>query len=203
MYDAFLIEDPGDIKIKKIIKNFLLAKDSKLNQIIMGKDDFFESKENKINFSFDIYNVPHIKNILRSYPLTKDNQMKYFNIKNTLSPDINRYLYIRRLQLQKEKDKKEVLIKAGLIDQNEKENSQMLKALSNLEIKQYEKETMMPKTNIAIFDLEDFFINKYMRYEHTQFASELNKDFILNKFHDISFQKYYMFHTPKIISKLS
>lgn len=213
MYDTFIIEDPVEVELKQTIRNFLISKDNKLNQISMSKDPFFDLIENKVNYTFDVFIVPHIKNIIRHYPVTKDNQIDYFNTKNNLTPEISRYLYLRKFKLQKEKDEHESIMKTALNDQNIQNEIQQYKerlmsrehsskAMSNLEIKQYEKETIMPKIDISGFDLEDFFINKYIRYEHTEIASDTNKDFILHKFHDMSFQKYYRRHEPKIISKL-
>ena len=61
-YDNFIDEGIQTRKLKHIIKKFLGAKDSKLNQIKLPYQPFFSNFENKVNFLWDVNIVPHIKN---------------------------------------------------------------------------------------------------------------------------------------------
>lgn len=56
--------------------------------------------------------------------------------------------------------------------------------------------------SLKVYEMEDFFIHKYIRYDGIGFAADKERDFIFNKFHDLSFKEYYSVHIPKVMSKL-
>lgn len=71
---------------------------------------------------------------------------------------------------------------------------------NNIEIQKPEEENY--EYSLKVYEMEDFFIHKYIRYESIGFANEKERDFIFNKFHDLSFKDYYSVHIPKVMTKL-
>lgn len=237
--DKILLEVKEELKLKKEIRVFLGAKDSKFNQAVeMIPDKFFAKLENRINFREDVYIVPLLMCKLSKYPVTRANQIEYFNIKNNINPGILRYLYSLRVCTQKEKDDCENTMrrktkiapikKANTKQENEEndnDNSINRNTYNNINSISHFNPTSPPSlpfyqndvksdylrlmkagnalNGLNIYEVEDFFIHKYIRYEHVQIASEKEKDCILNNFSNISYTKYQTRHIPKVIASLN
>ena len=118
MYDSFSDKTLEEIFILKVVTDFLRSKDNKLNQVQNKKNNFFDSLENKINFSFDIIGVPCFKN-----HFIKFNKME--NISNNLvETGIISYLNKLRVIYQKQQDEKEEKRKLDLLkEENEKKKN--------------------------------------------------------------------------------
>lgn len=199
----------------------------------MKKNHFFDKIENRINFREDVYIVPLLMCKLSKYPVTRANQIEYFNIKNNISPGILRYLFSVRVCIQKEKDEYEKTqkrktnlaftkrnntkgLKEEINDDSNKEDansnnyfnhssfsaSPFYQNEAKIDFLRLMKETS-PLNGSNIYEVEDFFIHKYIRYEYIQIASDKEKDFVLNKSSNLSYRKYQTRHIPKIIASLN
>ena len=178
MYDSFSDKTLEEIFILKVVTDFLRSKDNKLNQVQNKKNNFFDSLENKINFSFDIIGVPCFKN-----HFIKFNKME--NISNNLvETGIISYLNKLRVIYQKQQDEKEEKRKLDLLkEENEKKkklqkNKEKMEEFENAEeafkgkIKNIKKNEKIQEID---YDIEDFFILKTMRFEGVFFAAEKEK----------------------------
>ena len=181
-YDNFIDEGIQTRKLKHIIKKFLGAKDSKLNQIKLPYQPFFNNFENKVNFLWDVNIVPHIKNSFIDLA-GKINQIDFYP--NIISMGITHYLCQVRYNLQKNKDVQTVIKKKR--EKKEDIYTLLLKSIKKFVEKEDEEEIKNDNTilhkredeeeNILIekdedqnqkaFDLENFFIHKYNNYEKT------------------------------------
>ena len=156
--DKFFDEDLKVKKFKQIILNFLKAKDNKLNQLQIFKPDFYNSIENKFNFLYDCYKVPHLKNhfIDFSSKLFRINQYP-----NIIDHGIVYYLNILKYSIQRKNDEEKNL-------KNISANRYIQKKLSKREIEaekiNYFKFNEEEDKNTKIYELEKFFIHKYSRY---------------------------------------
>ena len=181
-YDNFIDEGIQTRKLKHIIKKFLGAKDSKLNQIKLPYQPFFSNFENKVNFLWDVNIVPHIKNSFIDLA-GKINQIDFYP--NIISMGITHYLCQVRYNLQKNKDDKLVIKKKR--EKKEDIYNLILKNIKKFANKENEEEEVNndnilhkredEEENILIekdedinqkaFELENFFIHKYNNYEKT------------------------------------
>ena len=181
-YDNFIDEGIQTRKLKHIIKKFLGAKDSKLNQIKLPSQPFFNVFENKVNFLWDVNIVPHIKNSFIDLA-GKINQIDFYP--NIISMGITHYLCQVRYNLQKNKDDKLVIKKKR--EKKEDIYNLILKNIKKFANKENEEEEVNndnilhkredEEENILIekdedinqkaFELENFFIHKYNNYEKT------------------------------------
>ena len=193
MYDSFSDKTLEEIFILKVVTDFLRSKDNKLNQVQNKKNNFFDSLENKINFSFDIIGVPCFKN-----HFIKFNKME--NISNNLvETGIISYLNKLRVIYQKQQDEKEEKRKLDLLkEENEKKkklqkNKEKMEEFENAEeafkgkIKNIKKNEKIQDID---YDIEDFFILKTMRFEGVSFADEKEKRALNNFRHFNKKSKY-------------
>ena len=156
--DKFFDEDLKVKKFKQIILNFLKAKDNKLNQLQIFKPEFYNSIENKFNFLYDCYKVPHLKNhfIDFSSKLFRINQYP-----NIIDHGIVYYLNILKYSIQRKNDEEKNL-------KNISANRYIQKKLNKREIEaekmNYFKFNEEEDKNTKIYELEKFFIHKYSRY---------------------------------------
>jgi hypothetical protein len=196
-YDNFIDEGIQTRKLKYIIKKFLGAKDSKLNQIKLPFQPFFDVFENKVNFLWDVNLVPHIKNSFIDLA-GKINHIDFYP--NVISMGIKHYLCQVRYNLQKKKDDKMVIKKK----EKKKEDFYTMiinniKKFSNIKNEEKEKEKnnenilhkreedeeniLVEKEenqNIKVFDLENFFIHKYNNYAKTGLVNKKIHKIICN-----------------------
>ena len=181
-YDNFIDEGIQTRKLKHIIKKFLGAKDSKLNQIKLPYQPFFSNFENKVNFLWDVNIVPHIKNSFIDLA-GKINQIDFYP--NIISMGITHYLCQVRYNLQKNKDVQTVIKKKREKKEDiytlllksikkfiEKDNEEETKNDNNILHKREDEEENIliekdEDQNQKAFDLENFFIHKYNNYEKT------------------------------------
>jgi hypothetical protein len=181
-YDNFIDEGIQTRKLKHIIKKFLGAKDSKLNQIKLPSQPFFNIFENKVNFLWDVNIVPHIKNSFIDLA-GKINQIDFYP--NIISMGITHYLCQVRYNLQKNKDVQTVIKKKREKKEDiytlllksikkfiEKDNEEEIKNDNNILHKREDEEENIliekdEDQNQKAFDLENFFIHKYNNYEKT------------------------------------
>ena len=99
--DKFFDEDLKVKKFKQIILNFLKAKDNKLNQLQIFKPEFYNSIENKFNFLYDCYKVPHLKNHFIDFSSKLFRINKYPNI---IDHGIVYYLNVLKYSIQRKND---------------------------------------------------------------------------------------------------
>lgn len=175
-YDSFVSESLAMIKLKRLIRNFLGAKDNKLNQIVIEKEKFFDSLENKVNFIYDIYKVPNFKNNFINYTNKMDSLNQY---KNIIDTGINKYLNLLKYSIQKEKDNR----KNHIENEKEQEEKRKLKKLLNEDpddevnfLRSRDKDN-----NKLLYEIDNFFIHKYVKYQNVNFANDKVKKCIFNK----------------------
>lgn len=176
-YDSFVSESLQIVRLKKIIKNFLCAKDNKLNQIVLAKDKFFDSKENKVNFMFDIYQVPTFKNNFINYSNKMENLNQY---KNVIDQGINRYLNLLKYSIQKKKDN----LKNHVVNEKEIEEEKKLKKLLDEDPNDnvnFLRSRDRDKNN-QIYEIDNFFIHKYSKYQNVRLSSDKIKNVIFYEY---------------------
>ena len=144
----------------------------------MKREQYFDGIENQINFLFDFNNVAHFKNRLFNLNNKEDTAKYLCKHNNFIDEGILVYLNIMRFKLQKEKDDKanedKIKIDKEIKPQDDKN--------ANDEINIYDIENMLlskgfgeyetieltedeKKKNITLYELEDFFVHKYVRYD--------------------------------------
>ena len=165
-YDFYYDEDLKIQKIKQIILNFLQAKDNKLNQIQIPKPKFFNKLENKVNFLFDAYKVPNIKN---NFIDLSNKIFKIYKYPNIIDQGITNYLNLLRYTIQNQKD-------------NEKEIEN--KKLSKKEIEDEKANFLRFKgeedRQTTIYELDAFFIHKISKFKKVKISDWKIKHAIFN-----------------------
>ena len=179
--DIFFDEDLKEIKLKRLIKNFLGAKDNKLNQLQFGREPFFENFENKVNFIYDINQIPNIKNNFIDLSSKINNLNEY---KNVIDYGINNYLCTVRFNIQKNKDDKDFMInnpieyrKKEKLKQKENEIYKK-KKMKNIDNDNYLKNREEEDKYSIIYILENFFRHKILKYNNIGFTSDKIKSII-------------------------
>ena len=177
-YDSFPDRNLEETYILKVVTDFLRSKDSKLNQVSIGKEDFYNSYENRINFIFDIIGVPCFKNHFIKFNVTKD--LIINNISNNLvESGIHYYLNKLRVKYQRQFDEKEEKKKMELINEKNIKNQNTLKEKEKMDefdnAEQAFKEVIPKTTVIEInkeidYDTEDYFSLKLIRFENVKLA---------------------------------
>ena len=187
--------DVSESRLKHKIKQFLTSKGNKLNQALLKRENYFDNVENQINYLFDFYNVPHFKNNLFNYNNKADTARCLCEHNNFIDEGILVYLNIMRYKLQKEKDDtlsedidKEIKTKEDktntitIINNVNNGNCSSGNNNNNDDINIYDIENMLlskgfgdyetieltddeKKKNITLYELEDFFVHKYVRYD--------------------------------------
>ena len=159
-YDTFVNEDLKLKKLQKIVLNFLQAKDNRLNQVQIEKSSFFNSFENRVNFIFDSFKVPNIKN---HFIDLSNKLMRINNYPNIIDNGIREYLNILKFTIQRREDMKNVQFLN--YEKNIKKNKNMLNKRDELDDKdnflRFKEEE---DNNTKIYELDSFFIHKYTRY---------------------------------------
>ena len=173
--DLFYDEDLKVKKIKQIILNFLQAKDNKLNQIQISKPKFFNKIENKVNFLFDAYKVPNIKNNFIDF---SNKIFKIYKYPNIIGQGITNYLNLLRYSIQYQKDNE----KNFNNNNNEKEIEN--KKLSKKEIEDENANFLRFRgeedRQTTIYELDAFFIHKYTKFIDVKISSWKIKHAIYN-----------------------
>ena len=177
-YDSFPDRNLEETYILKVVTDFLRSKDSKLNQVSIGKEDFYNSYENRINFIFDIIGVPCFKNHFIKFNATKD--LVINNISNNLvESGIHYYLNKLRVKYQRQFDEKEEKKKMELINEKNIKKQNTLKEKEKMDefdnAEQAFKEVIPKTTVIEInkeidYDTEDYFSLKLIRFENVKLA---------------------------------
>lgn len=171
--------DVSESRLKYKIKQLLTSKGNKLNQALLKREHYFDGVEKQVNYLFDFYNVPHFKNNLFNLNHKEDTAKCLCEHNNFIDEGILVYLNIMRYKLQKEKDETanedKIKIEKEIKTQEDKNNN-------NDEINIYDIENMLlskgfgdyetieltddeKKKNITLYELEDFFVHKYVRYD--------------------------------------
>ena len=198
VYDIVPNKSLEDMKILDNIKNFLTAKDNKLNQTLVKNDSFYSKFENKVNFLYDMNLIPNFKNNLGNFLKNVDDEI-YIICNNYIDHGISVYLNKLKVKIQKRKDEK--LKKINL--KNRKIDLKNIKKLNNEEEKKYYDNLIKDDYNILdeylkekknlinspeqikndderIYELNDFFENKYVKYKNVKFTNERIKEKIFN-----------------------
>ena len=178
--DFFFDEDLKETKLKRLIKNFLGAKDNKLNQLQFGKDPFFEKFENKVNFIYDINQIPNIKNNFIDLSSKINNLNEY---KNVIDYGINNYLCTVRFNIQKNKDEKYFMLNNPIEYRKKeklkkKEMESKKKNRKNIDDDNYLKNKEEEDKYSIIYILENFFRHKILKYNNIGFTSDKIKSII-------------------------
>ena len=174
-YDNFFDEDIKIKKLRKIVLDFLQAKDNRLNQVQIEKNVFFLLFENRVNFIFDSYKVPNIKN---HFIDLSNKLLKINNYPNIIDNGIREYLNIRKFTIQRNEDIK---------------FNKTLNYETNIKIKKkvnkkddiYEKDNFLrfqeeEDNNTKIYELDSFFIHKYTRYPMVHITGPKIRNLIYN-----------------------
>ena len=174
VYDFYYDEDLKIQKIKQIILNFLQAKDNKLNQIQIPKPKFFNKLENKVNFLFDAYKVPNIKN---NFIDLSNKIFKIYKYPNIIDQGITNYLNLLRYTIQNQKDNEK-----NINNNNEKEIEN--KKLSKKEIEDEKANFLRFKgeedRQTTIYELDAFFIHKISKFKKVKISDWKIKHAIFN-----------------------
>ena len=169
--DSVPYYDVKEAKLKKEIYNLLSARGNKLNQIKVKPEKFYESFENQINFIQDINIVPYFKNNLINYFHETDKAGLLCKYQNFIEHGIIQYLNVLKVKTQREKDEEEEKKKnegneviekkeEKEIDVDNIEQLLLTQKLKKSEVSEEEK-----KKNVNLYELEDTFIHKYVRYD--------------------------------------
>ena len=174
-YDNFYDEDIKIKKLRKIVLDFLQAKDNRLNQVQIEKNIFFFLFENRVNFIYDSYKVPNIKN---HFIDLSNKLLKINNYPNIIDNGIREYLNIRKFTIQRNEDIK---------------FNKTLNYETNIKIKKkvnkkddiYEKDNFLrfqeeEDNNTKIYELDSFFIHKYTRYPMVHITGPKIRNLIYN-----------------------
>ena len=198
-YDIFKDINLEESKILKVVTDFLRSKDNKLNQVHTKKETFYNSFENKINFIYDIIGVPCFKSHFIKFQYMD-------NISNNLvETGIHFYLNKLRVRYQREIDETEEKHKLDLIkEQNrkkKKKENEMDDEFENAD--QAFKEVIDKKKKAEIknendYEIEDFFILKYIRFAGVCISNEKEKN-ALKSFDKNKKSKYRFSILKKII----
>ena len=165
-------------KISKQIK-LILGNENKFNQI-KNKEKFFDSFENRINFCFDNYKPPNIKNNLVKIKIEDIKKDKSLNFINRIGNSAINYLSNERVKFQRERDDK----KKFLIEKNKiKKKYGYYKKLSSSFIYNSKEEIekiifknfyskneddLAPEKNLTFdefFEKKNYFEDKYEKFE--------------------------------------
>lgn len=178
--------DVKEAKLKKEIYNLLSAKGNKLNQIKVKPEQFYESFENQINFIQDINIVPYFKNNLINYFHETDKAGLLCQYPNFIEHGIIQYLNVLKVKTQREKDEEEEKKKNEGNEVIEKKEEKEIdvdnieQLLLTQELKSSEVSEEEKKKNVNLYELEDFFIHKYVRYDSINISNLHAKQVILS-----------------------
>ena len=178
--------DVKEAKLKKEIYNLLSAKGNKLNQIKVKPEQFYESFENQINFIQDINIVPYFKNNLINYFHETDKAGLLCQYPNFIEHGIIQYLNVLKVKTQREKDEEEEKKKNEGNEVKEKKEEKEVdvdnieQLLLTQELKSSEVSEEEKKKNVNLYELEDFFIHKYVRYDSINISNLHAKQVILS-----------------------
>ena len=178
--------DVKEAKLKKEIYNLLSAKGNKLNQIKVKPEKFYESFENQINFIQDINIVPYFKNNLINYFHETDKAGLLCQYPNFIEHGIIQYLNVLKVKTQREKDEEEEKKKNEgneVIEKKEEKEvdvDNIEQLLLTQELKSSEVSEEEKKKNVNLYELEDFFIHKYVRYDSINISNLHAKQVILS-----------------------
>lgn len=178
--------DVKEAKLKKEIYNLLSAKGNKLNQIKVKPEKFYESFENQINFIQDINIVPYFKNNLINYFHETDKAGLLCQYPNFIEHGIIQYLNVLKVKTQREKDEEEEKRKNEGNEVIEKKEEKEIdvdnieQLLLTQELKSSEVSEEEKKKNVNLYELEDFFIHKYVRYDSINISNLHAKQVILS-----------------------
>lgn len=142
----------NSVKLFKNIKTLLINQDKKY---IMGNETkkFFENKENKINFMYDISMVPHFKNNF----LRKNGFIFQEKLESENYIDLNtwRYLNKAKIKIQKVNDDKKLKNYALLEEEKLNEEGNNVESINDKDIEDHKKF----KEKYDLYDIEDY-LNK-------------------------------------------
>ena len=168
-----------DNKLLEKIKNFLRAKDNKLNQEKINLN-FYNNFQNRVNFLFDMNIVPCFKNNLIKKFINEKNQI----CNNFIEPGIAYYLNQIRVEKQKLIDEKNKKIQNENdnknIKNNEKSNENFKEQILSEIIKEKKEKILDFENKENKYKFEDFFANKYQRFENVNLCTEKEKKIIFN-----------------------
>ena len=178
-YDNFYDEDIKIKKLRKIVLDFLQAKDNRLNQVQIEKNIFFFLFENRVNFIYDSYKVPNIKN---HFIDLSNKLLKINNYPNIIDNGIREYLNIRKFTIQRNEDIK--FNKNINYETNIKIKKKTKKIEEKIEEK-IEKDNFLrfqeeEDNNTKIYELDSFFIHKYTRYPMVHITGPKIRNLIYN-----------------------
>ena len=181
-------------KISKQIK-LILANEYKFNNL-EKHEAFFDNYTNRINFLFDNFKPPYIKNNLIRIKYDKKNYEKnFFEWKwlNALGMNAINYLSRARIKIQRENDEKQKFlreknkIKKRYIYYKKLSTNIIYNSKAEIEkiiYKNYYTQNNEKKENLTIdeiLEIQGFFSNKLERYDKINISKDIkSRDFIFN-----------------------
>ena len=191
--DTVAYYDVRESELKKNIYGLLRAKGNKLNQLDIGPETFYKNFENRINFLQDVYQVPYFKNNLINYFHSENKAQKLCEYQNYIEHGIVQYLNVLKVKIQREKDElieeekrkknASLTVKEEKKEEEEVNENNIEKLLLTLDQKDEQPISQEEQQkNLNLYELEDFFIHKYARYESINLSCPQARDIILNGF---------------------
>ena len=189
-------------KISKKIK-LILTSQTKLNQF-SEHITFFDDFANRINFLFDNYKPPHIKNNLARITYQDMKNEQKLSLINRVGGSAINYLSYAKIKLQKEKDEKKIF----LFEKNKikkKYNYYKKLSISNIYNSKEEIEKLIYKnyymkdendynylfprndslTFEEVIEFKNYFENKIRKYNNIVFADKRSRHFVFdNQYND-------------------
>ena len=184
-------------KISKKIK-LILGDQNKLNQFY-EHTTFFDDFANRINFLFDNYKPPHIKNNLARITYQDMKNEQKLSLINRVGGSAINYLSYAKIKLQKEKDEKKIF----LFEKNKikkKYNYYKKLSISNIYNSKEEIEKLIYKnyymkdendynylfprndslTFEEVIEFKNYFENKIRKYNNIVFADKRSRHFVFD-----------------------
>ena len=191
--DTVAYYDVRESELKKNIYGLLRAKGNKLNQLDIGPETFYKNFENRINFLQDVYQVPYFKNNLINYFHSENKAQKLCEYQNYIEHGIVQYLNVLKVKIQREKDElieeekrkknASLTVKEEKKEEEEVNENNIEKLLLTLDQKDEQPISQEEQQkNLNLYELEDFFIHKYARYDSINLNCQQARDIILNGF---------------------
>ena len=189
-------------KISKQIK-LILANEYKFNQLEIH-EQFFDSYTNRINFLFDNFKPPYIKNNLIKIKYDKTNyENNYFEWKwmNALGINALNYLSLAKIKIQRENDERRKFLREKNKIKNRyiyykklstnniyNSKSQIEKIIYKKYYAQNDENKNAEKENESFdegLENKDYFTNKIEKYDMINIAGQKCRNFIFNYFNNI------------------
>lgn len=164
-----------------LLKNIKIAFNEryKLRNLTKYEIEFFKKKENQINYIFDKYQVPNIKNHFWKYERYSSYSNELIESVNNITINVWNYLNIIKPKIQFDKDagKDEISI-----CDKEKKNEALNKSKKNIYLKLMESEDLVLDDKVDLHDAESYMLDKKELKQKPHVASNELRKIVFEKF---------------------